>query len=69
MSGIVKLEATPERIAVWNRCFETKEDKSCSGCPYRYKCEDYFPDDTPWGRFTLPTDYHREGDYFIIEEK
>jgi len=62
------LPATPERVAIWEAC-EANAAEHCKGCPYRYKCEEPFPEDTPWGRGTIPTDYKREGDYFVIREE
>ena len=65
MKNIVKLEATPERREVYERC----KKGECTGCPYKYRCEEPFPPETPWKRFTLPTDYRLEGDYFVLEEQ
>lgn len=65
MKRNVRLKATPERLEVWNRC----KKGDCNGCPHKYKCEEPFPAETPWKRFTLPTDYRLEGEYFVIEEQ
>ena len=66
---VFELEATPERIEVYTRCSESGEDGNCTGCPYRYKCEDVFPTDTPWGTFTIPTDFALVDGHFIIEQE
>lgn len=65
MSKTVRLKATPERLEVYERC----KKGDCTGCPYKYRCEEPFPPETPWKRFTLPTDYRLVDGYFIIEEQ
>lgn len=64
---VMRLPVTPERRNIWEHCMRATEN--CDGCPHRYKCEDLFPVNTPWGRFTIPADFHLNGDNFVIEEE
>ena len=68
----LRLRATRERRDVWEACvayLESEDDScTCRGCTYKYKCEEYFPVETPWGQFTIPADYRLEGEFYVIEK-
>lgn len=65
---IYRLPATQDRLAVWNAC-KDNADKDCHGCPWRYKCEEFFPETIGNRRATVPTDFTLKGEYFEIEEE
>lgn len=64
------LEATQERKDCWEACTRVS-DLKCTGCPFRYTCEQIFPyeEDRSLPDY-LPCDYSLTGDglMFIVKE-
>lgn len=65
------LEATQERMDVWNAC-KGCNDWKCTGCPFRYTCEQIFPyiGRDQGANDYLPCDYRlsEDGTMFVVEE-
>ena len=65
----MKLEATQTRKEVYNAC--RTHDEHCTGCPFRYACEDHFPeiDHRVAANDLIPADYSLtlDGQYFVAE--
>lgn len=58
----IKLETTPERLAVREAC-EGCHDWSCTGCMYRYTCEELFPVTSDAAhRDAMPSEYQLTDD-------
>lgn len=70
MATYEPLKVTAVRMDIWTIC--KQHDDSCTGCPYKYKCEEHFPS-TGHGleyKDYLPTDYELNEDktLFIVKE-
>ena len=67
--GVMRLEATQTRIAVWAKCLELRD--TCEGCPYKFApaCDELFPSETPWGAAIIPADFNLEDDELIIKKE
>ena len=65
------LEVTQERKDCWQACKDLPDDR-CTGCPFRYTCEQIFPyqEDHSLPDY-LPRDYilNVAGTMFIVKEE